>query len=112
MPPGLRRSESRERYSGMEEKRDGIPVRHNEAESRFEAEIDGRIAVADYQLRGGEMIMTHTFVPLELRGRGIAERLVRTALAHAQAQHLRIVPACSYVELFIQRHREFQSLVS
>lgn len=89
-----------------------IVVRHNAAESRFEATVDQRLSVADYQLRDREMVMTHTYVPPELRGRGIAEKLVRAALEHARAEHLRVVPACSYVDVFIQRHAEYQSLVS
>ena len=88
-----------------------VTVRHNAAENRFEAEVDGRLAVADYQLRGTEMIMTHTFVPSELRGRGIAEQLVRVALEHARTERLRVVPACSYVDTFIQRHKEFEPLL-
>lgn len=96
----------------MNARTDDIVVRHNSAESRFEVIIDGRLSVADYEIRDGEMVMTHTFVPPELRGRGIAEKLVRTALEHARKEHLRVVPACSYVEIFIRRHSEFQSLVS
>lgn len=88
-----------------------IEVRHNLAESRFETTVDGRLSVADYQLRDGDMVMTHTFVPPELRGRGIAEKLVRAALEHARTEKLRVVPACSYVDTFIQRHREYQPLV-
>lgn len=89
-----------------------ISVRHNAAESRFEATVDGKLSVADYQMRDGEMVMTHTYVPPELRGRGIAEKLVRAALDHAKQEQLRVVPACSYVDLFIQRHAEYQTLVS
>ena len=88
-----------------------IMVRHNAAENRFEAEVDGRLSVADYQLRGTEMIMTHTFVPPELRGRGIAEKLVRVALEHARGERLKVVPACSYVETFIKRHPEYGPLL-
>lgn len=88
-----------------------VTVRHNAAENRFEAEVDGRLSVADYQLRGTEMIMTHTFVPPELRGRGIAEKLVRVALEHARAERLRVVPACSYVDTFMRRHQEFEPLL-
>jgi uncharacterized protein len=91
---------------------DAVVVRHNVAEHRFEAEVDGRLSVADYAMKDGNMVMTHTFVPPELRGRGIAEKLVRAALEHAQRDQLHVVPACSYVDVFIQRHREFQSLVS
>jgi predicted GNAT family acetyltransferase len=86
-------------------------VRHNPAASRFEVEVDGHLGVAEYEVRGGEMVLTHTFVPVELRGRGLAEQLVRAALAHARAAHLRVVPACSYVAKFIAAHPEFSPLL-
>jgi predicted GNAT family acetyltransferase len=89
-----------------------IAVRHNAAEHRFEAEVDGKLAVADYEVQGERMIFTHTFVPPELRGRGIAEKLVRVALEHARTERLRVVPACSYVEVFIERHPEFKPLLA
>jgi len=89
-----------------------IVVRHNVAAGRFEAEVEGRLAVAEYERDQDRMIMTHTLVPPELRGRGIAEKLVRSALDYAQAEALRVVPACSYVAAFIQRHAEYQTLVS
>lgn len=88
-----------------------ITVRHNEAEQRFEAVVDGQLCVADYQLRDRVMTMTHTFVPSALRGRGIAEKVVRAALEHAKKEGLRVVPACWYVDVFIQRHAEYRSLV-
>jgi predicted GNAT family acetyltransferase len=88
-----------------------IIVRHNPEEHRFEAEIDGALSVADYQLRGTDMIMTHTFVPPALRGQGIAEKLVRAALEYARTERLRVVPACSYVDAYIRRHPEFHPLV-
>jgi predicted GNAT family acetyltransferase len=89
-----------------------ILVRHNVAESRFEVEIDGHLSVADYEVQGERMIFTHTFVPPELRGRGIAEKLVRAGLEHARSERLRVVPACSYVEVFMQRHTEFKPLLA
>lgn len=88
-----------------------IVVRHNVVENRFEAEVEGTLSVADYRLEDGRMILTHTFVPTEMRGRGIAERIVRAALEHAQAENLRVVPACSYVAVFIQRNPEFAPLM-
>lgn len=87
-------------------------VWHNRAESRFEVGVDGHLAVAEYEVRGGEWVMTHTFVPGELRGRGLAEQLVRAALEHARAEKLRVVPACSYVAKFIERHPEYRTLLA
>jgi predicted GNAT family acetyltransferase len=82
-------------------------VRHNAAERRFEIETDGRWSVVDYELADGRIILTHTFVPPELRGRGLAEKLVRAALRFAQAERLTVVPACSYVAAYLDRHPEF-----
>jgi predicted GNAT family acetyltransferase len=89
-----------------------VTVRHNAAENRFETEVDGQLSVADYQLRGTEMIMTHTYVPPVLRGRGIAENLVRAALEHARNERLKVVPACSYVSAYLKRHPEFLPLLA
>lgn len=94
----------------MNERTNPIVVRHNTPEHRFEVEVGGVLSVAEYERRGTEMIMTHTFVPPQLRGQGIAEKLVRAALEHARNERLRVVPACSYVAAFIKRHPEFHPL--
>lgn len=85
-------------------------VRHNAATHRYEIEIDGHLAVAEYELEGERQIMTHTLVPVELRGRGLAELLVRAALTDARTAGRRVVPACSYVDKFMQKHAEFAAL--
>ena len=91
---------------------DPVTVTHNAGEHRFEAEVDGRLSVTEYELRDGEMVFTHTHVPPELRGRGIAEKIVRAALDYAREEKLRVVPECSYVAVFIQRHREYNCLTT
>jgi hypothetical protein len=89
-----------------------LPVRHNISDSRFEVEIDGRLAVADYVVTDDQMIFTHTYVPPELRGRGVAEALVRPALEEARRTGRRVVAQCSYVARFLERHAEFRDLVA
>lgn len=88
-----------------------ITVLHNPAASRFEARVGTQLAVADYGLEDGRIVFTHTYVPTALRGHGIAEKLVRAGLEFARAEGRRVVPQCSYVAAFIQRHQEFQGLV-
>jgi predicted GNAT family acetyltransferase len=95
-----------------ESKPTAIDVRHNPAERRFEAVVEGLLSVAEYERRGDEIVFTHTVVPSALRGRGIAEAIVRSALAYARDERLRVVPACSYVAAFVQRHAEYQSLLN
>lgn len=88
-----------------------VVVRHNSAERRFEAEVDGLRSEVTYEFREGTIVLTHTFVPPALRGRGLAEKLVRTALEHARAEKLRVIPACSYVARFVQGNPIYHSLL-
>jgi len=87
-------------------------VQHNAAASRYEVTVDGHLSVAEYELTGNTLTFTHTLVPGELRGRGLAEKLVRAALADARTAGRKVVPQCSYVAAFIARHPEYQPLVA
>ena len=89
-----------------------IIVRHNAPACRYEAESNCHLAVLEYAMEGGRMVFTHTFVPPELRGAGVAESLVRGALEDARSQGRRVVPRCSYVAAFFRRHPEFQPLAA
>jgi hypothetical protein len=88
-----------------------LVVRHNPAARRFEVTVGGVLAVADYELAGNDVVFTHTFVPPVLRGRGLAERLVRAALQWAAAEQRRVVRACSFVAVFVERNPEFRPLL-
>src|SRR4051794_33248283 len=87
-------------------------VYHDTTARRFEIVLDGHRSELDYEEDGDSVAMTHTFVPPELRGRGLAEKLTRAALDWARGDKKRVVPACSYVAVFIQRHPEYRDLVS
>lgn len=88
-----------------------IHVRNNESLSQFEAQVDGHLAVAQYRLIGDHITFTHTEVPEELQGQGIAGRLARTALEHARAEGLKVIPRCPYIAGYIRKHPEYQDLV-
>lgn len=92
---------------------DTLPeVRHNKEQRRYEMEVEGLTSVADYRLQGDKILFTHTGVPRELEGRGIAGKIVKFALDDARAQNLRVVPLCSYVVSYIKRHPEYQDLLA
>ena len=89
-----------------------VTVTHNAARQRFETTVDGHVCVADYQLRGNVMWMTHTGVPSPVGGRGIAAELVRAALAWAEDKGYTVEPSCSYVEVYMRRHPETLKLLA
>lgn len=88
-----------------------IAVRHNEDASRFEAIVDGLLCRADYRLADGIMRIVHTEVPYALEGRGIAAQLVRAAIAHAEANGLKVEPRCGYVRAYMRRHPDTHRLL-
>jgi predicted GNAT family acetyltransferase len=88
-----------------------LDVRHNTAASRFEADVAGGLARADYRLRDGVMQLVHTEVPRAAEGRGVAAQVVRAALEYARANGLRVLPLCSYVREYIRAHPDTQDLL-
>lgn len=89
-----------------------LQVQHDPRTQRFLASVDGVQAELDYECSAGVMRLTHTGVPSAIGGRGVAAELVRTALEHARAEGLKVVPACSYVAGYIKRHPEYEDLVA
>jgi predicted GNAT family acetyltransferase len=89
-----------------------LDIRNNEQESRFETTVDGSVAFSEYDLEGpNRIVFTHTIVPDELSGRGIAGEIVKFALDSAREQGLTVVPQCSYVAAWIKRHPEYGDLL-
>jgi predicted GNAT family acetyltransferase len=79
-------------------------VRDNRAGNRFELETEGQVAFLDYERRPDAMVFIHTEVPAELRGRGLAERLVKAGLDTARREGLRIVAECPFVTAYMRKH--------
>jgi predicted GNAT family acetyltransferase len=86
-------------------------VRDNKAQHRFEMDTGGETAVAYYTLAPGVMTFNHTEVPAALWGQGIGSRLIRGALEAARAEHLKVVPRCSFVAAYLRKHPEFNDLI-
>jgi len=87
-----------------------IEVTRNEAERRFESWIDGTLSKLDYIQDGKNFVITHVGVHPDLRGQGIAGRIVQVSLEYAKDNNLRVVPMCSYAAAYIRRHPEYAEL--
>jgi predicted GNAT family acetyltransferase len=81
-------------------------VRDNKALSRFELDVEGDLAFANYRLAPGKVIITHTETPRALRGRGIASELIKGALALIRADGLKVVAGCGFVVDYLDKHPE------
>ena len=87
-------------------------VIHYPGKQRFELrDGPGDPAVLTYHARGDTMVMDHTFVPVPMRGRGIAAILTHDALLEARRLGWKVIPDCSYVETYIRRNTEFSDVL-
>lgn len=87
-----------------------MEVAHNVAEHRFETWIDGKLSKLDYIEDDKNFVITHVGVQPELRGQGVAGKIVQVGLEYAKARSLRVVPMCSYAAAYIRRHPEYAEL--
>ena len=90
---------------------EALTIENNEAEKRFEVEVNGRLALLEYIRAGKNITYTHTEVPKELEGMGIGGRLARHALEFARDNELKVIPICPFVTNYLRTHPEYQPLI-
>jgi len=85
-------------------------IRDNKAQSRFELDVEGAVAFANYRLTPSAVIITHTETPRALRGRGIASELIEGALELIRADGRKVGAGCSFVVDYLRKHPEYADL--
>ena len=91
-----------------------ISVADNPAQQRYEATVDGQVAgFAQYKVKDGHMVFTHTEVDPAFEGQGVGSVLARQALddVRAKGQH-DVVALCPFIAAWIERHPDYQDLLA
>lgn len=90
----------------------GIRISDNTAENRYEARVDDELAgFSEYQRGSGRVVFTHTETLPGFAGRGVGSALARAGLDDARARGLTVLPLCSFVKQWIERHSDYADLV-
>lgn len=91
-----------------------LQIHHQPDRQCFECHVEGLRSELDYRLDpdNRRVVFSHTGVPAALQGRGIAAALVQAGLDWARREQLRVIPACSYVAVYMRRHPETQDLLA
>jgi len=87
-------------------------VRDNKAQNRFELDVQGGLAFANYRRTPSAVVITHTETPRALRGRGIASELVKGALELIRADGHKVIAGCGFVVDYLQKHPEYADIVA
>ncbi|MEN9713716.1 MAG: hypothetical protein RLZZ164_380 [Actinomycetota bacterium] len=88
-------------------------VIHNAESHRYEIWLDGeKVGHADYSVRPGEIHFVHTEVDPAQQGKNLAAILMRATLDDVRANRTeKVVPVCSYVVKYMEKHPETQDLL-
>ena len=91
---------------------DKLEITHNEANDMFEVWIDGYLSKLDYIQDGKNFVITHVGVHPQLRGQGVAGKIVEAGLQYAKQNSLRVIPMCSYAAAYIRRNPQYLALTN
>jgi predicted GNAT family acetyltransferase len=77
--------------------------------NRFVIPVQDKESILEYEYYGDStVVFYHTYVPEEFRGKGYAREIINAAVQWAVQNNLRIIPTCSAVRRFLERHPELQ----
>ena len=77
---------------------------HNQNECKYEYHIEGYIAYITYDDQNGNMHLTHTIVPEELAGKGLAKMLLEDVLGQIEKDGKKAVAQCSYIVKYQEKN--------
>lgn len=87
-------------------------VKHDEHDQRFYIEAEGYTSELKYlKLNETTLDFKSTFVPVQLRGSGIAAELVKYGIEFAQKNGYKIFPTCSYVKTYFEKHPQYSEML-
>ena len=90
-----------------------IRVSDNPDQLRYEVHYDGELAgFAEYRVNGDTLELHHTEVDDRFEGKGLGSKLASGALDGARARGAKVVPTCSFIKGYIERHDQYADLVA
>ena len=87
-------------------------INKNAEANRCEMQVGEHVASVQFRSEtDGTVRLPHTEVPAALEGQGIGSRLARGVLDSIRADGQQVVPRCTFIAGYIDRHPEYQDLV-
>jgi len=87
-------------------------VRDNKVLGRFELDVEGAVAFANYRMTPQAIVITHTETPRALRGRGVASELIKGSLDLIRADGHKVIAGCGFVVDYLYKHPEYADLMA
>lgn len=88
-----------------------VEVRHDAEKHEFYMETPEGKAVLNYEQKENALDFHHTFVPSELRGKGLAEKIVAAGFEYVKQKNLKVIPSCPYVARLVMKNPDWKKWV-
>jgi len=86
-------------------------ITQNKEAQRFIFSFDNHEAFIDYSMEEGKMFLTHSEVPIELRGKGVGRKLVESTFEFIEQNNIQAVAKCSYIQRIRERSEHWSSII-
>lgn len=87
-----------------------MKVKHDRENKRFYVDLKKGAARLEYKSREGYLDFYETYVSRDLRGRGIASKIMVAALNYVRDNNLKAKASCPYLNFFFKRHKEYKNI--
>lgn len=85
---------------------------HDPEGGEFYCLIEGSKSFLSYYDDNPDYIdIYHTYVPTELRNRGIAQQLIAEAIKYTEKSGKKIISTCSFADMYFAKHPELKGLL-
>jgi uncharacterized protein len=87
-------------------------VTHDRINQLFVTTVEGKDVYLRYSMiRNDTIVFNFTYVPDELRHRGLAAIVVREGFKYAEENNLKVIPSCTYIQTFVERYPEYNKFI-
>ena len=90
-------------------------ITHDKENSQLYLEADGARALIDYKIRKDRMYLTHSEVPVELRGNGIGKILIEKGLTklieEGYDKEYRIIAKCPFIKYVVAKSEKWSEII-
>jgi predicted GNAT family acetyltransferase len=88
-------------------------VRNEPDADRYTLWVDNeQVGLADYEIVGNDIAITHTEIDPRMQHGGLGSVLVQGMLDQIAEGTQRVIPACPFVASYIDNHPEYQPLTT
>ncbi len=86
-------------------------ITHIAENNRFEWEENGIVSFISYYHNNEEIILNHSEVPYEHRGKGIGKQLVEASFSYIQEHNIKTFTTCPFIRKIAKENQKWHGVI-